>query len=98
MKYTFGFIGCGNMGSALVSAVATGNKDAAIALADYDKSKVDVLCEKYSAVASTAKEIAAEAKYIFLGVKPQMLGDLFDEIREEHNKSVDELFREVFRW
>lgn len=90
MKYTFGFIGCGNMGSALVSAVAKGNKDAAIALADYDKSKVDVLCEKYSAVASTAKEIAAEAKYIFLGVKPQMLGDLFDEIREELKNRDDD--------
>lgn len=89
MKYTFGFIGCGNMGSALVSAVAKGNKDAAIALADYDKSKVDILCGKYSAVSSTAKEIAAEAKYIFLGVKPQMLGDLFDEIREELKSRTD---------
>lgn len=90
MKYTFGFIGCGNMGSALVSAVATGNKDAAIALADYDKSKVDTLVEKYSATASTAKEIAAEAKYIFLGVKPQMLGDLFDEIRNTLKSRTDD--------
>lgn len=89
MKYTFGFIGCGNMGSALVAAVATGNKDATIALADYDKAKIDSLVEKYSAVSSTAKEIAAEAKYIFLGVKPQMLGDLFDEIREELKSRTD---------
>ncbi len=90
MKYTFGFIGCGNMGSALVSAVAKGNKDASVALADYDKNKVEALVDKYSATASTAKEIASQAKYIFLGVKPQMLYDLFEEIREELENRTDD--------
>lgn len=82
MKYTFGFIGCGNMGSALVSAVWRGNKNEKIAVSDFEQSKVKLLVEKYSVIAADTKEIAANAKYIYLGVKPQMLGDLFDEIRE----------------
>ena len=31
-------------------------------------------------------------------IKNILLKKSVDEIREEHGKSVDELFREVFRW
>ena len=35
---------------------------------------------------------------IFLNNGVVTLHKTVDEIRQEHNKSVDELFREVFRW
>ncbi len=45
---------------------------------------------------SDIEQILDEA--IFIQQGDILLQKSIDEIREEHNKSVDELFREVFRW
>ena len=39
MKYTFGFIGTGNMGGALATAAKNGNGDFSALLADSDTKK-----------------------------------------------------------
>ncbi len=67
-----GFIGCGNMGGALASAVAKA-EDVALFLADYDNEKAYEKAQLIGAVLSDNNAIAAECDYIFLGVKPQML-------------------------
>lgn len=67
-----GFIGCGNMGGALLkAAIAAGYRDE-IWASDRDASRA----ERFGVRASSNTEIAEGADYIFLGVKPQMLADL----------------------
>lgn len=80
MKYTAGFIGAGNMGGALASAAAQSINADSIAVSDHDTEKAKELSAKLGAVHTDNSDIVKNAKYIFLGVKPQMLKDLFTEI------------------
>ncbi len=74
-----GFIGCGNMGSALAKAVAkSGFCD--ILLADMDNEKANTLATEIGGNAVDVSDIAKTAKYIFLGVKPQGMANLINEI------------------
>ena len=75
-----GFIGTGNMGGALVVAAAKSNVEKEILLSDIAEEKALSLAEKTGAKVLDNKTVAAEADYIFLGVKPQMLCDLMEEI------------------
>ena len=80
MKYLAGFIGSGNMGSALATAVAKVIDTKEIAVSDHSMKKAEALAESLSAKATDNADIVRESKYIFLGVKPQMLKKLFKEI------------------
>ena len=73
MKYTLGFIGCGNMGGALVTAAAKAVQAKHIAVCDYDKAKVEKFENELSVVGVTASELAKNAKFVVLGVKPQVM-------------------------
>ena len=76
----FGFLGCGNMGGALASALAKSIEANKILLCDTNKEKACELSEKLGASVADAKNIAEKCDFIFLGVKPQGFGDLFSEI------------------
>ena len=78
MKYDLGFIGCGNMGSAL--AAAASKSGAKIACADHNAHKLDLLSEKYGTVTITAEEAASESRFVILGVKPQVMAKAASEI------------------
>ncbi len=75
-----GFIGCGNMGGALVSAAARVIPGKNIYLCDAFKEKAEALADKYGANVSEVNSVALECDYIFLGVKPQMFSELFGVI------------------
>lgn len=77
MKY--GFIGCGNMGGALIRAAAKQTKD--IMIADFDSAKAISLANELGLVASDNKTIAAECDRIFLGVKPQVMAEMLGGIK-----------------
>ena len=85
---TFGFIGCGNMGGTLAVAVSKSVGDK-IAVADFDRTKIENILKQTGANARTNTEIAAECKYIFLGVKPQILPSLIEEIAPVLKKRTD---------
>ena len=71
MKY--GFIGCGNMGGAIASALATGDVDFVVS----DRSgKAKDSGFPYC----TPREVAQQADRIFLAVKPQMMADVLAEL------------------
>ena len=71
-KFQFGFIGCGNMGGALVRAIAPDVGAEQVLIADYLPCNTTTLQEALGVtVAQNAAEVARNAKYIFLGVKPQ---------------------------
>ena len=73
-----GFIGTGNMGGAL--AVAAAKTDAHLLLCNRTPAKAERLAAQLNAKLATAQEIAATCDYIFLGVKPQMMGDLLADL------------------
>lgn len=81
MAKTFGFIGCGNMGGALAKAVSNGGYQNDILLADLNAERVNSLSLEISAEPSNSHTIAGECSFIFIGVKPQMLADCFNEIK-----------------
>ena len=67
-----GFIGCGNMGSALASAVCRGEGVSVLAY-DVDAAKVEALVEAIGATAAMPDDICREADFVFLAVKPNMI-------------------------
>jgi len=74
---TVGFIGTGNMGGALAKAAAKAGCE--LYLSDKSFEKAEALAKELGAKAVTVAE-AALCDYVFLGVKPQMLNDLMQEL------------------
>ena len=75
-----GFIGVGNMGGALVRAARRNTPSANISIANRSPKKAEALAAEVSCSVRSNAEIAAWADYLFLGVKPQMMGDLLAEL------------------
>ncbi|MBR0062893.1 MAG: pyrroline-5-carboxylate reductase [Oscillospiraceae bacterium] len=73
MMAKFGFIGAGNMGSALAAAAAESVGGENILISNRTPEKALSLAERLGAKASTNADIAFCADYIILGVKPQMM-------------------------
>ncbi len=76
--YSYGFIGCGNMGGTLAVSVAKTTKD--IALSSHTKETALNLANKIGAVATTNLDIASNSRFVVLGVKPQVLPEVLKEI------------------
>lgn len=76
--YDFGFIGVGNMGGALARAVCKGTKN--VLLANRTREKAQTLALELGCKAGDNEEAAREARFIVLGVKPQMMPVLLDEL------------------
>lgn len=70
-NYLIGFIGCGNMGGALVRAAAKSIDGDKIALCDYHLEKAQALAKECGASVLSANELAKTCRFIVLGVKPQ---------------------------
>ena len=80
MSFKYGFIGCGNMGSCLISAVAKTVKPELVAVCDYSMEKAENMNKQYCVKVSNILEIAQKAKYIVLGVKPQGMAETLAQI------------------
>ncbi len=76
-----GFIGAGNMGGALAKAAAKTATPANIMLADKFQDKAAALAAEIGAHVASNREIAEECDFIFLGVKPQMMAEMLEEIK-----------------
>ena len=81
MKETkVGFIGVGNMGSALARAVSRAGYT--VLLCDRDEEKARHLALELGGVASSLADIEKEADYVFLGIKPAGLSTVTDELKK----------------
>ena len=79
-EYKFGFIGVGNMGSALVRAAVKNLNPSSIVISNRSHEKADKLAAEIKCCWGENQYVALKSQYIFLGVKPQMLGSVFKEI------------------
>ncbi len=73
MRYKLGFIGCGNMGGALITAAAATLKKGEIAVFDLDKEKVAKFEKEYGVAGVDIQTLASQADFVVLGVKPQVM-------------------------
>ena len=78
MQYTFGLIGSGNMGGAIVRAVSRTTKDGI--LADHFPQRAQELARELGLAAGDNGTAARESRYLFLGVKPHLMGDMLSAI------------------
>ena len=93
MYQTIGFIGTGNMGSAIAKAAARSGLAETILLSNRTPAKAEALAEELpGAVLSNNEEVARTARLIFLGVKPQMMQLVLDPLasilREREDRFV----------
>lgn len=76
----FGFIGTGNMGGALARAAAKALAPEALWVSDKFADKAQALAAELGCKAAAVTEVAKSCEYIFLGVKPQMMEELLQQI------------------
>lgn len=79
MQYTFGLIGSGNMGGAIARAVSLTTKDGI--LADHFPQRAQELAQELGLAAGDNETAARESRYLFLGVKPHLMGDMLAAIQ-----------------
>lgn len=77
-----GFIGCGNMGGALIKAASKSIQGKDILVYDPCEEKAKALENSLGVISCGEDKVLSEAKYIFLGVKPQVLDSAVGEIKD----------------
>lgn len=75
-----GFIGGGNMGSALAKGVCKSVGGGQVMIADGLPGKAEQVAKELGCTAGDNRTIAQSCTTIFLAVKPQMMGDMLAEI------------------
>lgn len=73
MGIKIGFIGAGNMGSAIMKGISKSSVDAELFAFDPDSAKVASLSEYGVKACSGETELVSACKYVFLAVKPQII-------------------------
>jgi len=84
MKY--GFIGTGNMGGALATAIARG-ENAEVLLYDKDMEKAEALAAKISAKAVAFENAVQASDFLFIGVKPYLVKDVLAQVNDALNNN-----------
>ena len=77
----FGFIGVGNMGGAVAAAVCKSVGADKVLLCNRTAAKAETLAQAIGCRVADNQTAAATCRYLFLGVKPQNMGDLLAELR-----------------
>ncbi len=87
--YKFGFIGVGNMGGALAKAVIKSAGKEQVIVSDRSKEKTQEFSLSTGCFVGTNTDIAQNSKFIFLGVKPQMMKNMIEDIMETLSQRSD---------
>lgn len=80
MFQSIGFIGTGHMGAALARAAAKGAGDAPIYLANRNPEKARRLAQELDCRETDNQTVARQCDLIFLGVKPQLMGQVLSDL------------------
>lgn len=87
MKINVGFIGAGNMGTAIMKGILNSNLNDRIQLhaADPDSVKIEALQSLGVKKCIDASELISLCKYVFLAVKPQIIESVLETIGKNIN-------------
>ncbi len=81
---TLGFIGCGNMASAMISGIISSGKISAENITASNKSDSSLLRTAKLGVNTTKdNKLVAKSDVVFLTVKPQFYAEVIEEIKDE---------------
>lgn len=76
-----GFIGAGNMASALIKGIAASNSKVEIHAFDVDGAKLKTLSQFGIIAEASSVELVKNCKYVLLAVKPQVVPAVLEEIK-----------------
>lgn len=82
MKFA-GFVGTGKMGGALATAVIKKVGGENVVLADAQIEKAEALAKEYGCECATSNEVVANCKFAFLGVKPQVMNSVAEQLKAD---------------
>ena len=85
-----GFIGTGNMGGALARAAAKSGSE--LMLANRHPEKAQKLIDEIGGKLCSNIEVAQQADFVFLGVKPQMIEGVMEELEPALARRRDRFF------
>lgn len=90
MRYVFGFLGAGNMGSALVRAVSKSVPADKICICDHNKDKTDSIKNELGVAVLDADTMIENCEFLVLGIKPQKLEETAKQISSavKRNKNL----------
>ena len=80
-QYIAGFIGAGNMGGALAAAACKAVSPEKIVITDRDEAKTTALSARTGCIVSDSATVVQHSRFVFLGVKPQMLSAVAKELK-----------------
>ncbi len=82
-KFTAGFIGAGNMGGIFAKAISEKCGGTSVAVVCSNDASTKAASEKCGCTPSDSKTIAANSKYLFLGIKPQVASTVIEAIKND---------------
>lgn len=88
MTKTVGFIGSGNMASAIISGILKSGAQISLMAYDLHQANYETLAGKGVRTCSASSELVAACDVVFLSIKPQNFGDVLPEIRPHVNKNA----------
>ena len=89
--FKLGFIGCGNMATAIIGGAVSSDflKGENICVFDVDTQKAEFLNKEYGVnIISTVEELAEKCEFIVLAVKPQVFPTVLPQIKDSVGDSV----------
>ena len=78
--FKFGCIGVGNMGGAVAKALVQSVGGSSLMVSSRTREKAEAVAAQLGCVARDNREVAAQCQFLFLGVKPQMLPGVLEEL------------------
>lgn len=83
-----GFIGAGNMATAIINGmIKAGTEPESLVVFDIDKEKCAAMAQKGITIAESGSQVMEKSDYTVLAVKPQQLPDVLEELRASCNES-----------
>ena len=96
MKETVSFIGTGNMGGALIHAACRALDPRQVHITDYFADKAKAMADELGCCCeSTNKAAVLAGNYIFMCVKPQVMGGVLAEIAPVVKECLDKAKRRL---
>lgn len=81
-----GFIGVGNMGTAIMKGIVKSNlRDISLYAFDIDKERVAKLADIGVKACADVRDLVKTCNYVFLAVKPQQLDEILDDVANSYS-------------